>query len=232
MKTELTNYTPNNSNVVTFMFQNEKLNHFSEQIQSLNNHIQETEKAHATTVNSALCLIAYNVGEIEKSGCYKDDGFKSTAEYAMETFGYKKSQAFNLVRVGREYGEKLLATAYGFSQLVEMLPVVEKFDSLNDEGVVNPDMSMREIREAVKEHKKPRKTSEKVEKPYYWVATEDRNHEHVIGPMTETAFTSAADESHTFKSDNGTHMYVVRYADVWGIWERLETVETENKADD
>ena len=54
-------------------------------------------------VNESLISIAGISGEVAKSESYKDDGFKSAQEWLMNTFNYKKSTAYTMVKIGKEY---------------------------------------------------------------------------------------------------------------------------------
>ena len=54
-------------------------------------------------VNESLISVAGISGEVAKSGSYKDDGFKSAQEWLMNTFNYKKSTAYTMVKIGKEY---------------------------------------------------------------------------------------------------------------------------------
>lgn len=216
--------TPNAVSTSTFMFQNEELNRYSEQIARFNGNISASEEIHTINVSNNLCQIALIMAEIDTKELYKQDGFKSAIQYAMDTFDYKRSMAGNLVRVGKQFGERLLTTNFNFTQLVEALPMgVEKFDELCESGEISDEMSMKEIREVAKENKvKPRKASK--EKEFYY-----RVGEHTIGPQTESMFAQGCDEIHKFKSDSGATMYAIRIETVWAVWERIDVVETETK---
>lgn len=54
-------------------------------------------------INRAVSEIFWN---IEEKKAYKDDGFKSVAEYAEKVFGYKSDKAYQLMRAGRMYADK------------------------------------------------------------------------------------------------------------------------------
>lgn len=209
-----------------FMFKNEELNKLSEQIASYNGNINASTDAHMMTVSNNLCKIAYVMAEIDRKELYKEDGFKSAAEYAMETFEYKHSQAFNLVRVGKKFGAKLLETEYNFTQLVEALPMgAEKFAELDESGEINPEMKATEIREIAKANNaKPRKPA-KVKEYYFALG------ENTVGPVSEADFVKAACECHKFKAENGDNMYAVREGVWWAVWKRVDVVETKEKGE-
>ena len=224
MKNEIT--TPNQNGNIQFMFKNEELNKYSAQIAVFNGNINASVEAHLANVSNNLCQIAYIMAEIDNKELYKEDGFKSAADYAMETFDYKKSQAFNLVRVGKKYGDRLLSTPYNFTQLVEALPMgTEKFDELSESGEINPDMKATEIRDIAKENKAKERKPAKVKEYYFALG------ENTVGPVTEADFMKAACECHKFKAENGDNMYAVREGVWWAVWKRMDTVETEEKGE-
>lgn len=207
-----------------FMFKNDELNRLSEQIASYNGNINASTDAHMMTVSNNLCKIAYVMAEIDSKELYKEDGFKSAADFAMETFEYKKSQAFNLVRVGKKFGSKLLETEYNFTQLVEALPMgAEKFAELSESGEITPDMKATEIREIAKaNNEKPRKPA-KVKQFYFEILGYDG--EHVVGPMSEAAFMSAG-ELYKLKRKNGDTVYIeILENDKCGMWRAIEATQ-------
>lgn len=211
-----------------FMFKNEELNKLSEQIASYNGNINASTDAHMITVSNNLCKIAYVMAEIDNKELYKEDGFKSAAEYAMETFEYKKSQAFNLVRVGKKFGSKLLETEYNFTQLVEALPMgAEKFAELDESGEINPEMKATEIREIAKANNaKPRKPA-KVKEFYFGIVGYEGD--HVVGPMSEADFMESG-EIYKLKRKNGETVYIdILESGKCGMWKTIEV--TENKGE-
>lgn len=221
MKNEITTNTQ-------FMFKNEELNKLSEQIASYTGNINASIEAHTMTVSNNLCKIAYIMAEIDAKELYKEDGFKTAADFAMETFDYKKSQAHNLVRVGKKFGSKLLDTEYNFTQLVEALPMgAEKFAELDESGEINPDMKATEIREIAKaNNEKPRKPA-KVKEFYFELL--GYNGDKVVGPMTESDF-MASGEVYKLKRKNGETVYIdILDTDKCGMWRAVEVTETKGE---
>ena len=53
-------------------------------------------------VNQSLLSVAGVVGEVVKNGSYKDD-FKTPVDWLMKTFNYKKSTAYSLLEIGKNY---------------------------------------------------------------------------------------------------------------------------------
>lgn len=86
-----------------FSFKNAKLNEISAKIaeqSAVMNSVYNAAKEGAETVNKALAPL---FGELLTTKCFKDDGFKSVADYAEQTFGMSKSMAYMLARVGEQF---------------------------------------------------------------------------------------------------------------------------------
>lgn len=52
--------------------------------------------------------IAAIFAQVDETECYKDDGFKNVTEWAVECIGYKKSQCYNYIKVGKEYTREVI----------------------------------------------------------------------------------------------------------------------------
>lgn len=104
--------------------------------------------------------ISFLLNEIESSECYLDDGFEDTIDYASKVLNIQKTTTYNLLKIGKDFiaesGDRTILTDkgndYGVSQLQALLPVgVERAKELHDEGTITPDMSVRQIKQIVKE---------------------------------------------------------------------------------
>lgn len=116
-------------------------------------------KATEQTAKS-LMTIALTMVEIEEKELYKDD-FSSVVEYGEKVFGYKKSAVYNMLKVGRQYllpdtQKSIFAdedgTDFTFNQLSRLLPLpsVEVATELVESETITPDMTLRQIEDAVK----------------------------------------------------------------------------------
>lgn len=121
--------------------------------------LQEQEKAGLK--------IAFIMACIDRQELYKEDGFKSSADYGMKVFGWKKSQAYNYIKAGNKFldenGITLLPAdgEYTISQLVPLLPLpLEESQEMNTAKEITPSMSVKEIKEVVKKHTKPEEPEE------------------------------------------------------------------------
>ena len=147
-----------------FTFKNAKLNELSAKIaeQTANmNSVYNAAKEGAEAVNKALAPL---FGELLSSKCYVDDGFKSVADYAEQTFGMGKSMAYMLARVGKEYhneGGELTAKAVetlSTSKLAELTGVDRvAVAKAVENGELSADSSLADCRAFAAAHKKPGK---------------------------------------------------------------------------
>ncbi len=157
MKNELANVTINP--VGTFSFKNAALNNYSARIASLGTDMANKNKE-----------IASILGRVMTEECYKDDGFKSVAEYAAETFGVKKDYAYMLARVGARFYNNDSSTA---KWLAESMPVsnLNEITKLTDaeieKAIENGDISEKSTQKDLRALKDSAKANEtKAEKLY------------------------------------------------------------------
>lgn len=129
-------------------------------------------KGYATNIRKNYLRIASKLAEVDAQESYIEDGFGDVIEYATSVFNMKKSTAYNLLKIGREYvsvdtpDKTILADDrgdYSVSQLGVLLPVgVERVQELNSDGVISPEMSVRKLTSIVStpEDEKPEETDE------------------------------------------------------------------------
>ena len=112
------------------------------------------------SVGKGLLKIASVMAEIDTNRLYEDD-FPTIYAYGEKVFGYKKSNVNNMVRVGRDYidretGKSILAledgTDFTIHQLTALLPLksTETAEEMVKDGEIEPEMTVAEIRNAVK----------------------------------------------------------------------------------
>ena len=53
--------------------------------------------------------IAAIFADVEKSGAFNDDGFKSVIEWGMKCIGFKRAQCYNYLKVGKEYTREVIS---------------------------------------------------------------------------------------------------------------------------
>lgn len=123
------------------------------------------------TIRRCAFETAFIMAQVDETECYKDDGFNSVHDWAMKTFGFKKSASYTLLRVGKEYtraipdakgrvkgyGSNLIpenATEdFTTTQIEKMLPgghdlAVELVESEE----ITPDMTCKQIEKVIKSH--------------------------------------------------------------------------------
>ena len=122
----------------------------------------------ANSIRKNLYNVAWIMKGVDETECYKDDGFKNAAEWAMQTFNFKKSAAYTLIRIGKEYTEEQISEkgkVIGYSsniaptsdedfsttQIEKMLPLGrERIIELVEAGEIKPSMTVNEIKAIVK----------------------------------------------------------------------------------
>lgn len=113
-----------------------------------------------TKIKKNLFEIALILAKVSETECFKDDGFKSAADYAMKTFGFKKTAAYSLLTIGKEYTAPTLESNlphepnedFTTTQIEKMLPLKDRavVVELVENGEITPDMSCKEIETVVK----------------------------------------------------------------------------------
>lgn len=123
------------------------------------------------TVRKCAFETAAIIAAVNETECYKDDGFKSVHEWAMKTFGFKKSTSYNLLKIGNEYTEQVKSGArdvyrsnllpadsdndFTTTQIQLLFPVGhETALSLACTGEIYPEMTCKEISNVVKKYTK------------------------------------------------------------------------------
>lgn len=148
-------------------------------------------KATEQTAKS-LMVIALTMVEIEEKELYKDD-FSSVVEYGEKVFGYKKSAVYNMLKVGRQYllpdtQKSIFAdedgTDFTFNQLSRLLPLpsVEIATELVESETITPDMTLRQIEDAVKayNHKDEETDAEETDAEETPDTAEDASKEFIV----------------------------------------------------
>ena len=155
--------------VATKKFENQSLAKATEEIIRLQKN-----------VNESLISVAGISGEVAKSESYKDDGFKSAQEWLMNTFNYKKSTAYTMVKIGKEYVQlemngclpiykTIFANSetdedFTLTQLEKLLPLgKERIEVYLSTGDLKYSMTVKEIKEFVSAIKSLEKKSEETE---------------------------------------------------------------------
>lgn len=133
-------------------FKNRELNNATQKIFKIGERMQKN-----------LYEVANVLAKVDTNKAYKEDGFKSAADYAMKTFGFKKTQAYTLLKVGKEWtSPKLESTLpheegkdFTVTQIEKLAYLGSKEEVIKavENGDVTPEMTVAEIREYVKTKK-------------------------------------------------------------------------------
>lgn len=147
-----------------FSFKNAKLNEISAKIAEQSaamNSVYNAAKEGAEAVNKALAPL---FGELLKTKCFKDDGFKSVADYAEQTFGMSKSMAYMLARVGEQFYSDNSDCAVKARETLSTSKLAELTNTDRvaiakaiDDGELSSDSSLIACRDFATAHKKPGK---------------------------------------------------------------------------
>lgn len=117
-----------------------------------------------TTIRKEFYRIAALLAEVEARQLYLEDGFKNAADYAMKVFNLRKTDAYNLLVIGKEYTEMEKNASnlpradpsedFTKSQIVAMLPLGhETASDLCQAGTITPTTSARQIKEIVRNNR-------------------------------------------------------------------------------
>lgn len=143
-----------------FHFKSTALNEYSRQIAELGEKV--------ATANFDLARI---LGTVSEEQCYKEDGFKSVADYAEATFGIKRSNAYQLAKVGTRFlnsdtmASRLVGGLLPVSCLAEISSMTdEEIETALEDGTIKATSTQRELREVAKNCKESKNTKSTVEK--------------------------------------------------------------------
>lgn len=133
-----------------YYFQNEELASYTNLIFSIGDGMRKS------TIQTAKIL-----QKVDDAKAFEKDGFKSTADYAEQIFGFGKASTSTLVRASRAFINDDLTEKFSnpnpekpftMGQLVELLRLKDENRALEllESGEINSEMSQKEIRTAVK----------------------------------------------------------------------------------
>lgn len=129
-------------------------------------HTRAIEKLMTATKRN-MFEISARLLVIRNENLFVDDGFKDVFDYAGKLFGYKKNMVYKLTTTAEKFIEQnpqgkgyvsILThddEDYTVSQLIELNSIEpDEAIKLDEQEVINPSMSTKEIREVVKSYKK------------------------------------------------------------------------------
>ena len=124
---------------------------------------KELQNMHVYMLRASVVLVA-----IDESKCYEEDGFESIHDYTNQVLGIKKAQSYAILNVGRNYVDTASMQSvlphnegndYTMTQLQALLPLksVDTAMQLANDNIINPDMTVKQLKEVVSEYKPTRK---------------------------------------------------------------------------
>lgn len=151
------------ANLKSVSFKSKKLNEVTKEISGYITEVQSKAQSNHIFISKALARVA-----TEK--LFEDDGFKSAIEYAMDTFGWKRANAYAMIQVGTKLNLGQLPEGnFSVSQYREMLTLSkEDAEKAIKDGIITEDMTAKEIREEVEVIKPKKERKEKEEKVFLW----------------------------------------------------------------
>ena len=138
----------------SFTFKNKKLNEISVRIAKIGEGMTSSNRE-----------IAKLLGEVKKGELFKDDGFKSVAEYAESTFGIAKSLAYQLAAVGERFylseseTAKKVSAMLPASNLAEVRNMTdEQIEKAIESGEISATSTQKKLRDVASgvKHAKPK----------------------------------------------------------------------------
>ena len=147
MTTNIQNITTNSP--ATFNFKSAALNAYSRQIADI-----------GATMATKNIEIAKILGKIMTEEAYKEDGFQSVQDYAEQTFGIKKSSAYQLANVGRRFYNSDDATAKHVAAMIPPANLAELKNMTNEDiekeikaGNIPPETTQKQLRDVAAKYK-------------------------------------------------------------------------------
>lgn len=138
----------------SFTFKNKKLNEISVSIAAI-----------GADMGKKNVELAKLLGTVKRDELFKDDGFKSVAEYADSTFGIAKSLAYQLAKVGERFylseseTAKKAAAMLPASNLAEITNMTdEQVKAAMDSGEISATSTQKKLRDVAAgvKHAKPK----------------------------------------------------------------------------
>lgn len=155
-------------------------------------HTKAIEKLMTATKRN-MFEISARLLVIRNENLFEQDGFKDVFDYAERMFGYKKNMVYKMTTTAEKFIEQsptgkgyvsILThenSDYTVSQLIELNSLEpDTAVKLDEQEVISPDMSTKEIREVVKAYK-----NGEIDDNGNWIATEES--EEVVEETETTA---------------------------------------------
>ena len=168
-------------------------------------------KRRADNIKKSSYEIAWKLYSIVQSPDFADSGYKNIVDLAADHFGFARSTTLNYVAIANKY----LTTEFsGGKDKVGQLNALGKttgddFETMDQEGVINPDMSADKIKDAVKKWYAPEQETdpepepdpEPEQEPEPEQAEEDKPYTHTLAELVQCLCHDIIGDDYDFDTD-------------------------------
>lgn len=184
-------------------------------------------KRRADNIKKSSYEIAWKLYSIVQSPDFADSGYKNIVDLAADHFGFARSTTLNYVAIANKYlttefsggKDKVVSTTrarigkdgkvtqdYAIGQLNALGRTSgDDFQTMDQEGVINPDMSADKIKEAVKKWYEPEPEQEEETEPEQEQETEqaeeDKAYTHTLAELVQCLCHDIIGDDYNFDTD-------------------------------
>lgn len=184
-------------------------------------------KRRADNIKKSSYEIAWKLYTIVQSPDFADSGYKNIVDLAADHFGFARSTTLNYVAIANKYlttefsggKDKVVSTTrarigedgkvtqdYAIGQLNALgKTTADDFETMDQEGIINPDMSADKIKEAVKKWYDPKPEQEEETEPEPEQETEqaeeDKAYTHTLAELVQCLCRDIIGDEYSFDTD-------------------------------
>lgn len=183
-------------------------------------------KRRADNIKKSSYEIAWKLYTIVQSPDFADSGYKNIVDLAADHFGFARSTTLNYVAIANKYlttefsggKDKVVSTTrarigedgkvtqdYAIGQLNALGKTTgDDFETMDQEGIINPDMSADKIKEAVKKWYEPEQEQEEEtesEQEPAEQAEEDKAYTHTLAELVQCLCHDIIGDDYNFDTD-------------------------------
>lgn len=183
-------------------------------------------KRRADNIKKSSYEIAWKLYTIVQSPDFADSGYKNIVDLAADHFGFARSTTLNYVAIANKYlttefsggKDKVVSTTrarigedgkikqdYAIGQLNALGKTTgDDFETMDQEGIISPDMSADKIKEAVKKWYEPEPEQEEETEPEQEPAEqaeEDKPYTHTLAELVQCLCRDIIGDDYNFDTD-------------------------------
>lgn len=186
-------------------------------------------KRRADNIKKSSYEIAWKLYSIVQSPDFADSGYKNIVDLAADHFGFARSTTLNYVAIANKYlttkfsggKDKVVSTTrarigedgkvtqdYAIGQLNALGKTTgDDFQTMDQEGIISPDMSADKIKEAVKKWYEPEPEQEEETEPEQEQghepeqAEEDKTYTHTLSELVQCLCRDIIGDDYNFDTD-------------------------------